>query len=156
MFLQRILLAVAVAATFLVGLNHAQSETVGQSDNQPAVSISNNSGGSIAAFALAAAEYRSIGTLVKFDGRCDSACTLFLGLPSRQICISQGAYFRFHAPFGVSAKSEKTAQAYLMKTYPGWVRTWIAGQKGLGRNLITLEYSYARNFIKSCDGVASR
>jgi hypothetical protein len=156
MFLHRILVAASFAVSSLVGLSAAYAETVGQSTSQPTVSIANNSGGSIGVFALAAAEYLSVGTLVKFEGRCDSACTLFLGLPSKQTCINQGAFFRFHAPLGVSAKSEKIAQAYLMRKYPGWVRSWIISQNGLSRNLITMDYSYASKFIKSCDGIASR
>jgi hypothetical protein len=156
MFLQRFLAAAAVVASSFVGSHSAISETVGQSNDQPAVSISNNSGGSIAVFALAAAEYLSVGTLVKFDGRCDSACTLFLGLPSKQTCINQGAFFRFHAPMGASARSERIAQEYLMKKYPGWVRSWINKQSGLSRNLITMDYNYASKFIQTCDGIASR
>jgi hypothetical protein len=156
MFLQKVLLAASLAVSSLVGPVSAHAETAGQSGNQPSVSIANNSGGNIAVFALAAADYLSVGTLVKFDGRCDSACTLFLGLPSKQTCINQGAYFRFHAPLGVSAKSEKIAHAYLMRKYPGWVRSWITSQNGLTRSLITMDYSYASKFIKPCDGIASR
>jgi hypothetical protein len=156
MLFQTILLALRLLILSLLGLASAHAEAVGQLGNQKTVSIANNSGGNIAVFALAAAEYQSAGTLVKFNGRCDSACTLFLGLPSKQTCISQGAFFRFHAPFGVSAKSQKTAHAYLMRKYPKWVRTWIASQNGLSRNLITMDYSHARKFIRSCDAIASR
>lgn len=156
MSLQRILIAASFAISTIVGLASAQAETVGQSSNQPTVSIANNSGGNIAVFALASAEYLSVGTLVKFSGRCDSACTLFLGLPSKQTCISQGAVFRFHAPMGASARSEKTAQAYLMRKYPEWVRSWITSQNGLSRKLITMDYSYASKFIRTCDSIATR
>jgi hypothetical protein len=156
MFFQKILRALSVIALCLMGLAYAHAEAIGQSSNQKTVSIANNSGGNIAVFALVAAEYQTTGTLVKFDGRCDSACTLFLGLPAQQTCINRGAIFRFHAPHGVSARSQKTAQAYLMQKYPKWVRAWINSQNGLGRNLITMDYSHARKFMRSCDAITSR
>lgn len=63
--------------------------------SRESVSISNNDGGMIAHFALQLVQFRNHGTLVKFSGRCDSACTLFLSLPEHQTCIASGAYFRF-------------------------------------------------------------
>jgi len=119
------------------------------------VSISNNGGGNILAFAMQTEGYRSSGTLVKFDGRCDSACTLFLGLPTHQTCISNGAYFRFHSPTSPNLQSERIAQAYLMRKYPRWVRAWIARKNGLTHNLITMDYEYASKFIHNCGDVAS-
>ena len=114
------------------------------------VSISNNSGGSIIQYALRAAKLRNSHGLVKFTGRCDSACTLFLGLPAKQICVSPGSYFRFHAPVAASSQSARFAQNYMMRKYPGWVRGWINRNHGLSRNLITMEYKYASRFIPTC------
>ncbi len=157
MLLQKILKSVVLTTCVMTANISAQAAPAGDSGNaRTSVSISNNSGGTIVAYALAAADYRSAGTLVKFTGRCDSACTLFLGLPASQTCISQGAFFRFHAPFGVSAQAQRTAQAYLMRKYPGWVRGWIARNHGLSSQLMTMDYSYASKFIRSCDAVASR
>jgi hypothetical protein len=151
MILQRIFATATVLAVVL-----ASASTAETANSRSTVSISNNSGGTIADFALSAAEYQSAGTLVQFDGRCDSACTLFLGLPSHQTCINQGAYFRFHAPFGVSARAQRIAQAYLMHKYPGWVRAWIGRNNGLTSQLVTMDYGYASKFIRTCDRVASR
>ena len=114
------------------------------------VSIYSNSGGSIGQFALRAAKLRNNRTLVKFEGRCDSACTLFLGLPSKQTCISRGAFFRFHAPKHHSAKAALYAKNYMMRKYPGWVRTWISENRGLSSRLITMDYEYASQFIPAC------
>jgi hypothetical protein len=93
---------------------------------------------------------------VKFTGSCDSACTLFLGLPSAQTCVTSGAAFRFHAPFGVSGNSQKMAQEYLMLKYPSWVRSWISRNNGLTEQLITMDYGYARKFMRTCDVVAGQ
>jgi len=124
--------------------------------SRPIALISDNSGGNIAAFAATAASYRSSGTLVQIVGRCDSACTLFLGLPSRQLCVTPGAYFRFHAPSGVPAAAERVAQNYLMQKYPGWVRSWIGRKHGLTSQLITMDYNYAGQFLQTCPTLASR
>jgi hypothetical protein len=145
MFLQRILSAAFLAPTLLAMTLSIAAQAA------PTVTISNNPGGNIAVFALSAAEYRNTGTLVKFTGNCDSACTLFLGLPSHQTCVTSGASFRFHAPFGVSGNSQKIAQAYLMRKYPGWVRSWIDRNNGLTRQLITMDYGYAKKFMRTCD-----
>jgi hypothetical protein len=120
------------------------------------VSISNNGGGYVIQFALKVAEYRDAGTLVKFSGRCDSSCTLFLSLPQNQICLNPGAYFRFHSPSGANARAIRVAQSFMMKKYPGWVRNWIHQQGGLSRQLIKMDYAYASGFIPSCAAVALR
>ncbi len=157
MLLRRVLMAAVFLTAAYANLVLAQAEQPNSfNENQSSVSISNNSGGNIAAFAMDAADYRRAGTLVQFNGRCDSACTLFLGLPAHQTCINHGAFFRFHAPSGVSLRSERIAQAFLLRKYPGWVRTWIARNNGLTHNLITMEYGYASKFIRTCGSVASR
>ena len=124
--------------------------------SRKAVSIFNNSGGTIVLFALKLAEYRDAGTLVKFSGRCDSACTLFLSLPTQQTCIKPGAYFRFHAPSARSSRSERSAQAFMMTKYPDWVRSWIREKGGLSSRLFRMDYAYASRFIPDCEVVALR
>jgi hypothetical protein len=114
------------------------------------VTIRGNSGGNVAKFALRTARMRREGTNVRFAGRCDSACTLYLGLPRSQTCVSPGAKFRFHAPMARSARTVAAAQRFMYAKYPGWVRSWIAANGGLTRRLITMDYAYARNFIKPC------
>ena len=151
------LIMAACGIAFCCLATSAQAVTVGESgDSQPSVSIANNSGGNIASFAVEAASYRNAGTMVRFSGRCDSACTLFLGLPTIQTCVSQGAYFRFHSPSAGSARSEHIAQNYLMRKYPGWVRNWIAQHNGLSHQLITMDYSTASQHMQTCNSFASQ
>ena len=99
---------------------------------------------------MRAAQYRGNRTLLKFTRRCDSACTLFLGLPSEQMCISKNAVFRFHGPTHRSAHAAGYAKNYMMRKYPGWVRSWINRNKGLSARLIILDYRYASRFIQTC------
>jgi hypothetical protein len=127
-----------------------------QAASTNSVSISNNGGGVVVQFALKVAEYEEAGTLVKFSGRCDSSCTLFLGLPQRQTCINPGAYFRFHSPSAKNARATRTAQAFMMQKYPDWVRNWIQVQGGLSSRLIKMDYAYASRFIPSCEKLALR
>jgi len=91
--------AVLAGAFMAVAVANAENalptgkETHPHRSSRKSVSIFNNSGGKIVLFALKLAQYRDAGTLVRFSGRCDSACTLFLSLPKQQTCISPGAYF---------------------------------------------------------------
>ena len=124
--------------------------------SRKSVSIFNNSGGMIVLFALKVAEYRDAGTLVKFSGRCDSACTLFLSLPKQQTCINPGAYFRFHAPSARSSRSERSARTFMMGKYPDWVRSWIQEKGGLSNQLFRMDYAYASQFIPGCEVLALR
>ena len=117
---------------------------------QPIVEIANDSGGLVAEYALRLYEMREAKQKVKFMGRCDSACTLFIALPTEQTCITEGAYFRFHAPSAPSASAATAVGAYMMRKYPTWVRTWIVAQGGLSDRLPTMSYEYANKFIRSC------
>jgi hypothetical protein len=114
------------------------------------ISISNNSGGNIAQFALHMSAINRSGAEVRFAGRCDSACTMYLGLPQHKVCIAPGAYFRFHMPQARSAQTTNLAKRFLYRKYPEWVRSWIASRGGLSRSLITMDYGYARRFIRPC------
>jgi hypothetical protein len=151
------LLAVGLLASFVSETANASiDDFMIKRRSMNAVSISGDSGGRIGSYAMRVASYRRARTLVKFNGRCDSACTLFMGLPSHQTCISSGAYFRFHSPSAQSQRSVRIAQMYMMRKYPGWVRNWISRNNGLSRQLITMKYDYASRFLKRCSTVASR
>ena len=154
----RKIIAPALCLVSLLAVPAAQAFTLGELGNsQPSsVFVANNSGGNIANFAVEAAGYRSAGTHLKFTGRCDSACTLFLGLPSEQTCVSVGAYFRFHSPTASSSRSEHLAQNYLMRSYPGWVRSWIAQHHGLSHTLITMDYDVVSRHMPTCSTIAIR
>jgi len=114
------------------------------------VSVKGDSGGNIAQYVIRTEEYRAAQTQVSFAGRCDSACTLYLGLAPEQICIRRHAYFRFHAPIANSARAQRMAMAVLMERYPDWVKDWIFLQGGLTRRLMTMDYKYASRFIPAC------
>ena len=114
------------------------------------VEIKDDSGGFVAEYALRLYEMGETKQKVEFVGRCDSACTLFLALPAHQTCITEGAYFRFHAPSAPAASTAAAVAGYLMRKYPKWVRAWIVAQGGLSDRLTTMGYDYANKFMRTC------
>jgi hypothetical protein len=114
------------------------------------VEIGNDGGGLVAEYALRLYEMQEAKQDVEFVGRCDSACTLFLALPTELTCITEGAYFRFHAPSAPSASAAAAVRAYMMRKYPDWVRAWIVAQGGLSDRLATMSYEYASKFMRTC------
>ncbi len=119
-------------------------------DARPIVEIRDDSGGNVAEYALRLYELQATKQPVRFVGRCDSACTLFLALPAEETCITEGAYFRFHAPSGPSASASAQVEAYMMHKYPKWVRAWIVAQGGLTDAIAIMTYDYANAFIRTC------
>jgi hypothetical protein len=120
------------------------------SQTQGYVNIGNNSGGQVISFGLQMLKWKRAGHKVRFSGRCASACTLYLALPAKNMCISPGASFHFHAPYGGNARGNIVARSYLLRNYPGWVRTWLSRKGGLGPRLVAMNYGYASRFIKPC------
>ncbi len=112
--------------------------------------VSNDNGGKLIKYAMKVKKVQNSGKIVEFNGSCNSACTLYLGLPRHQTCISSGAKFSFHMPYGVSNSDQITARDYMMRTYPIWVRSWIRRSGGLSQRIITMGYDYASIFLKPC------
>lgn len=122
----------------------------GGSQTNGYVSIGNNSGGQVISFGLQMLKWKRAGHRVRFSGRCASACTIYLALPSKNMCISPGASFHFHSPFGGNSRGNKVARSYMLRNYPGWVRAWLNRNGGLGSRLVAMNYSYASKFIRPC------
>ena len=115
------------------------------------IAVRDDRGGLVINYALQMMKFRDSGTKLKFTGRCDSACTIYLALPRNQTCISPGALFGFHAPFAATPEASHLAQDYLLESYPEWVKSWIANRGGLSKNIMTMDYSYASKFLDKCD-----
>jgi hypothetical protein len=121
-----------------------------------AVTIREDTGGNVILYALRMRKLLEKGTQVRFAGKCQSACTLYLGLSLEQTCINNGATFGFHSPYGVSGRGNRVAQDYMMRNYPEWVRLWIDSRGGLTRRMKTMPYDYASIFLKQCDHEVSK
>lgn len=112
--------------------------------------IHNDQGGAVITYALQVAKIKRAKTTVHIVGQCNSACTLYLGLPSNLVCISSGASFGFHKPFNASKKGNRIATQYMLRQYPSWVRSWIVSNGGLSSRLIVMNYKTASQHLKSC------
>ena len=116
----------------------------------PRVTIWNDGGGHVVVYALKMLKLKESGVPVEFSGRCASACTLYLALPKPQTCLSSHATFRFHVPYGGSRRANAVAAAYLLRTYPSWVRSWIHRNGGLSSRVLVMKYDYASRFLRTC------
>jgi hypothetical protein len=114
------------------------------------VDIGNNPGGRLIDFAIQTLKWKKSGTRIRFSGRCVSGCTLYLALSPNRLCISPGASFHFHAPYGVSRRGKRVAISYMLRSYPAWVRSWLNQKGGLGSRFVVMDYGYASRFIRSC------
>jgi hypothetical protein len=90
------------------------------------VDVSDNHGGSVAAYDVRWAGLAAKGVSVRIVGPCQSACTVLLGhIPRDRICVTPQASFGFHLAHLPSA------QATLWAAYADDIRQWIAGHGGL-------------------------
>ena len=116
------------------------------------VNIRSDRGGQISRYVQRANLYARTGSILRFSGPCDSACTLFLSVPKRKLCIKKGASFGFHLPYGSSDAANALAARYILKKYPSWVRSWIRANGGLKARIERMDYAYARRFMRPCLG----
>ena len=117
--------------------------------------IGGDRGGYLLKYALRMNKLKRSGTVLHFRGSCTSACTVYLALPRNQSCIAPGASFNFHLPYGSSAAGNRLAASYMLNSYPGWVRSWIRSKGGLSHKLISMNYSYAGKFMRTCSRSAA-
>jgi hypothetical protein len=153
-----VVLAICLCAAFgdaaLAGKKLRLASLPPNNDFGRSVSIGSDAGGVVIQYGLRMLRWRQSGTRVRFTGACRSACTLYLGLASGQTCISPGASFGFHSPFGATGRGNAIAQSFMMRNYPGWVRSWIRSQGGLTSGIKTMSYGYASRFMRPCGSSA--
>jgi hypothetical protein len=141
--------ALVITAVLALGLSvHPQT-------SEAATQISSDRGGQVIKYALRVLKLKRSGERVAITGRCASACTLHLSLPKHRMCISRNASFAFHLPYGSGRKGNRVAAAYLMRSYPKWVRSWIARQGGLTSRMITMKYGHASRYLPTCGSAST-
>ena len=114
------------------------------------ISISGDRGGYVVVYALRMLKLKQSGRQVQFRGSCNSACTLYLALPPRQVCVAPQTSFNFHLPYGASASGNMAAASYMLRSYPSWVRSWIRSKGGLSGRMISMNYTHASKFLPTC------
>ncbi len=106
-----------------------------------AYTVTNDPGGSVDLYAMAAA---LTAEPIRIVGRCESACTEYLG--ARDVCISPGARFMFHAAHNADGSRNEQGVRVMLASYPPSLREWLYEHGGLtskpidasGRDLIAL------------------
>jgi hypothetical protein len=96
------------------------------------IKIENDPGGEVSAYKARVEAARLTGERVIIDGMCTSACTVWLTLPSNQICATPRGRFIFHwATDARLGLPDRAATERLTDQYPPHVRRFIVGRGGL-------------------------
>ena len=124
------------------------------------VRITEDMGGLMTEYAARFAEIRASGEKVVIDGPCYSACTMLLGMLSRdQVCVTPNAVLGFHAAWNFDDYGRRVTSAGgtqdLMNIYPHSIRSWIARRGGLSPHLKYLRGRELAAFYPMC-GSATR
>jgi hypothetical protein len=107
---------------------------------QATVRITDDMGGLMTEYASRFASLRASGERVVIDGPCYSACTMLLGMLSRnQVCVTPNAVLGFHAAWNFDDSGRRvtsvSATQELIDIYPPSIRTWIARRGGLSPHM---------------------
>lgn len=108
----------AIAAIFYIALTTCAS----------AKTVRNDSGGVLDERVTEIAHLRATGEQVRIGGYCNSACTMYLGLPNA--CVSPRAVFGFHGPmsqfYGMPLLADEFEHwsRVMASHYPEPIRTW--------------------------------
>jgi hypothetical protein len=82
------------------------------------------------------------------DGKCYSACTIYLGHP--RVCVTRRARLGFHAPYGGTDAINEAFRLYMLGQYPPQIRKWIDRKGGLNGRLLYLSGKELRGKVKQC------
>jgi len=107
---------------------------------QATVRIRDDMGGLMTEYADRFASMRASGERVVIDGPCYSACTMLLGMLSRdQVCVTPNAVLGFHAAWNFDDYGRRVTSASatqeLIDIYPQRIRSWIARRGGLSPHM---------------------
>lgn len=148
--------AAATAAAVMVISAAAVPAMAETSRPGKSITIRADAGGQVLDYALRIKRIEKNGNTVRFEGRCDSACTLHLALPSSQTCLMPGASFGFHMPYGSNRRGNTKAAIYMAKKYPEWVLSWLSAHGGLTGSMKRMPYSYASHYLPKCPTTTAR
>lgn len=129
-------LAVATLSLFLIVSANAKT-------------IHNDPGGFVIDYAKEANRLAKTGEKVIIDGKCYSACTLFLSLPNA--CVTLRSRLGFHSGEGAPKRVIEYANKLVMATYPPKVRAWIKKKGGLTDKLLVLKGEELIGKVRICE-----
>lgn len=109
------------------------------------INVSDNHGGSVAAYDARWAGLAARGVDVRIVGPCQSACTVLLGhIPRNKICVTSNASFGFHT----AKKPEMTA--VLWNAYGADIKAWINARGGLTPDFKWMRAPDTYKYFKKC------
>jgi hypothetical protein len=109
------------------------------------INVSDNHGGSVAAYDARWAGLAARGVKVRIVGPCQSACTVLLGhIPRDAICVTPGASFGFHLAH------RQDATETLLHAYSSDIRAWIDRNGGLSDQFIWLRAPEIFSYFHKC------
>jgi hypothetical protein len=109
------------------------------------INVSDNHGGSVAAYDARWAGLAAQGVNVRIVGPCQSACTVLLGhIPHDRICVTPQASFGFHLAH------LQSATATLWNAYSPEIQAWINQHGGLHADFIWMRAPDTYRFFKRC------
>jgi hypothetical protein len=85
------------------------------------VTISNNDGGTLAAFVLERSKLKASGKQVIISGYCASSCTVFYSLPNA--CMEKGSSLHFHGASALIGIAEDLGNAKISQYYRAGIKT---------------------------------
>ncbi|HUI94194.1 MAG TPA: hypothetical protein VLX44_00445 [Xanthobacteraceae bacterium] len=128
---------------------------------QATVRITDDMGGLMTEYASRFASLRASGEKVVIDGPCYSACTMLLGMLSRdQVCVTPNAVLGFHAAWNFDDSGRRVtsvgATQELIDIYPQLIRSWIARRGGLSPHMKFLRGRELAALYPMCGSGAAR
>ena len=115
------------------------------------VVITQDTGGFVDEYTRRVEMLRHSGERVVIDGPCNSACTLHLTLPRRQICVTSRAAFTFHAIADTQTGLPLPRETQdLFQSYPPAIQIWINQHGGLSHVPVTLRGDAIFKILPRC------
>jgi hypothetical protein len=109
------------------------------------INVSDDHGGSVAAYSKRWQGYAARGVNVRIVGKCQSACTVLLGyIPRSRICVTPAASFGFHT----AHRPDMTA--LLRHAYASDIKGWINAHGGLTPDLKWMSAPDTYRYFHKC------
>jgi hypothetical protein len=80
-------------------------------------------GGKYARFDPVVSQYNQSGELFRIEGRCQSSCTLFLGI--RNVCIDRNATLMFHSAHDDRRNVSPSLTTHMLAAYNDSLRNYV-------------------------------
>lgn len=121
-------------------------------DELPPYVISGDRGGRVIERVTTALDVADSGRLVRIEGLCASACTVYLALTRvNRVCLGPGAVLAFHQTTDIkTGKTNPKANKIVLSFYPISVQNWIKARGGLTAKLLVMDFAEARKHVRVC------